>query len=338
MQLKRFWMIHGILLLGLFSVALGSVVLNPSGISFSDIFSTHLSQEAKDIYLWSRIPRILLAAIAGVALSASGVAFQALLRNPLADPYVLGVTGGASLGGIVGLVLFSKFQMLQNPLWFQHVVSFFAFSGAILTMGLIYGLSRNQEGKFSVYSVLLTGVVFTSFTTALIMLINSIADFQQAHELLSWLMGHVGAKSFGTIGMFAVYVALGLVVLFFQTPKFNAMALGESAAESLGVNVERTKRLTFFAASLLVGATVAHCGMIGFVGLIVPHMVRLTIGPDHRILLTASALCGGIFLVLADALGRTLIYPTEIPVGVITALLGGPLFVYLLRKNPQHLG
>jgi len=334
-NISRFIWVNSIFGLVLMGTMILSLVLSVSGIHWYDLWGEpSLRQQAWDIYLGARLPRVLMGALAGMALSASGVAFQALLRNPLADPYVLGVSGGASLGGIIGLTLVGWVSSYL-PFYFvmDHFVTVCAFGGALGTLFLIYGIARQTGGRLSVYSLLLAGVVFTSFTTALIMFINTMVDFQQAHEILHWLMGSVRAQNYSSLGIYSIYVMVGLTVLFLQTGRFNALSLGEEAASNLGVNVERTKRLTFVAASLLVGAIVASCGMSGFVGLVVPHIVRLMIGSDHRLLLPAATLFGGAFLVGTDCLARTLLYPSEIPVGVITALLGGPFFVYLLIRH-----
>ena len=290
-------------------------------------FDSNEKQMAWNIFIGARLPRVLLGALAGIALASSGVAFQALLRNPLADPYVLGVSGGASLGGVVGLLLMNKFNFLHSFSFISsNFVTVCAFFGALLSMSLIYWIARQESGKLSIYTLLLAGVVFTSFSTALIMFANAFADFQEAHEILYWLMGNLTAGSYSSLFWFAMYVVLGVSILFLQSGAYNAMSRGEETAVQLGVDVEKTKKITFIAASLLVGAVVASCGMIGFVGLIIPHLVRLIIGPDHRLLLPAASLFGGSFLVLTDAFARTVLFPTEIPVGVITALLGGPFF------------
>lgn len=311
-------------------------------VSFAQLWSHSIDEQAmaREIFWGARLPRVLMGAIAGFALAGAGVSFQALLRNPLADPYVLGVTGGASLGGVLGLAVFSRWAPLGDfPQLLAHLVTWSAFAGALVSMLVMYAIARRSGGgRLSIYSLLLSGVVLTSFTTALIMFVNALVDFQQAHEILHWLMGNLSTTGLQTTGWFALYVLGAWSVLMAQTPAYNALTRGEEEALHLGVEVERVKRRTFFAASLLVGAVVSRCGMIGFVGLMIPHIARLLVGADHRLLLPAASLLGAAFLVATDALARTLIFPSELPVGVITALLGGPFFIFLLTSKRNRGG
>jgi iron complex transport system permease protein len=216
------------------------------------------------------------------------------------------------------------------------LVTLAAFLGAVGTTILIYRTALTQ-GRLQPYMLLLTGVVFNAFCGALIMLVNSLVDFDQSHGVLFWLMGSLAAQDYSTVGAIGLYMFLGAGWLMSQSRRFNLLSLGEEGATQLGVDVESLRRGTFLATSFLVGAIVAVSGMIGFVGLIVPHLLRLLFGADHRLLLPASVLGGAIFLVWADTLARTVLSPTELPVGVVTAMCGGPFFLYLLRKEGRKV-
>jgi iron complex transport system permease protein len=254
------------------------------------------------------------------------------LHNPLACPHILGVSGGASLCGIVALV-FVGTTAASLPVFLRvSLVSLSAFLGAGVTTLLIYRTALSH-GRLQPYVLLLTGVVFNAFCSAIIMLINSVIDFYQSHSVLFWLMGSLAAQDYTTVGVIGCFALLGVGWLVAQSRRFNLLSLGEEGAVQLGVDVEKLRRGTFLASSFLVGAIVSVSGMIGFVGLIVPHLLRLVFGADHRLLLSASVFGGAIFLVWADTLARTIVSPTELPVGVVTALCGGPFFLYLLKKE-----
>jgi iron complex transport system permease protein len=272
---------------------------------------------------------VALAAIAGGALAATGVAFQALLRNPLADPYILGVSGGAALGGTAAIAAGLGAGALGAAF-----LPLAAFAGAAGSVILLYGLSR-IAGRVSTTTLLLTGVVFNAFAAAVIMFVKTVVSAQKAQELLFWLMGRLDYPEAETLLVLGGYVAVGVAVLFLDGGRMNALALGDEGAQSLGIDVEALKRRILFASSLVVGAVVSVTGLIGFVGLIVPHAVRLLLGPDHRLLLPAAALAGAAFLMLSDLVARLLfqVFWTDSPVGVVTAALGGPLFLWLLRRR-----
>jgi len=276
-----------------------------------------------------RLPRVLLAGLIGGALTVAGVVFQALLRNPLADPFVLGVSGGASIGGVVALLL----GVGSAGGWLGGVaVPAFAFAGALGALVLIEWIAT-VDGRLTVYTILLTGAIFNAFAAALIYFIQSVASLQQLHEIVFYLMGRIPSPGAGALGAIAALVALAVLALFAMSRDYNALALGEEGAQQLGVEVERIKRRTFVLGSLLTGMAVAVAGLIGFVGLVVPHILRLLLGPDHRLLLPCAFFGGAAFLVLADLAARLLLAPNELPVGVVTALIGGPFFLYLLRRR-----
>jgi len=276
------------------------------------------------ILFGTRLPRVLLAALVGGALAVAGVAFQALLRNPLADPYILGVSGGAAFGAVAAVLL--GFETAVGGL---SAVPLLAFLGAVGTILLVYRLGASSEGAPR-YTLLLAGVIVNAFFGAVIMFATSIVDFAKSRTIVFWLMGDLRELGYGTLIMLAVYVAVGTGFLMTLTRGFNVMSLGDETASQLGIDVGRLKWHTFLAASLVTAAAVAYCGPIGFVGLIVPHAMRLVLGPDHRLLLPASFLTGAVFLTTADTFARTIIAPTQIPVGVVTAICGGPFFIVLL--------
>lgn len=282
-----------------------------------------------------RLPRILLAAIVGGGLAAAGTVLQALLRNPLADPHMLGVSGGAALGAAAMLMLGGIGVAAAPEASIQvstMLVPAGAFGGALLAMGVVYRLG-SVHGRLQPYMFLLAGVVTNSFCGALIMALNALADSFQARGILFWLLGTLETQSWGLVSASAAYLVVGVGLLMRHTRAFNVLSLGEESAEQLGVDVARTRRSSFIVSSLLVGASVSVSGMIGFVGLIVPHVARLLIGPDYRLLLPASVLTGATFLLIADTAARSFFGTTELPVGVVTALCGGPFFVYLLRRE-----
>jgi len=283
------------------------------------------------LILWrTRLPRVLLGVVVGAALALSGAVLQALLRNPLAEPHLLGVSGGAALGGVLTLFLGA------GAAWQTFVLApVGAFAGALAATAVVYRLGL-VRGHLEPYTFLLAGVVCNAFTGALIMAVNAFAGFFRVQGILFWLMGSLATQSYALVAASAFYVAVGGHLLLREARVFNALSLGEEAATQLGIDVARSRRLAFVVSSLLVGAAVAVSGMIGFVGLIVPHVARLLIGPDHRLLLPASALLGASFLVAADAVARSAAGGSEIPIGVVTALTGGPFFIYLLRKEGRR--
>jgi len=289
---------------------------------------------ARTILLDVRLPRVLLSALLGGALTVAGVAFQALLRNPLADPYVLGVSGGASIGGVTALWL--GLGGAAAPLAGAGVPAL-AFAGALASLVLIERLAT-IDGRLALYGILLTGAVFNAFSAALIYLLQSLASREELHTIVFYLMGRIPSFNLGGLAALAPVVVAVVAGLWWMAADYNALSLGEEGAAQLGVDVERVKRATFVLGSLLTALAVSVAGLIGFVGLIVPHALRALFGPDHRLLVPAAFLGGAAFLVLADALSRVLVAPAELPAGVVTALAGGPFFVYLLRREGAGRG
>jgi iron complex transport system permease protein len=279
------------------------------------------------ILLDIRVPRVLLALLAGISLATSGSVFQSLLRNPLADPFVIGVSTGAALGAIIAMAF-----NLQASAWGIWGIPLLSFAGGLLTILLILAIAQNR-GKVYAQTLLLAGVIVNAFFSALIMFITSVMDPNHIQTYMMWLIGHLDTADTRLLGVCSLYVAIGWIILFSQSRALNALSFGEETAVQLGIKVESTKRISFVAAALMAGAVVSLSGIIGFIGLIIPHIIRSLVGSDHRILLPASAIGGGAFLMAADTVARTAIAPTELPVGVITALCGAPFFLYILRSK-----
>jgi iron complex transport system permease protein len=293
-----------------------------------------LTEVHRTILFDVRLPRVLLAALLGGALTVAGVVFQALLRNPLADPYVLGVSGGASIGGVLALLLgLGGAHGLLGGLG----VPALAFAGALGALVLIEWIAT-VGGRLTVYTVLLTGAIFNAFSAALIYFIQSLSSLEELHAIVFYLMGQIPSYALGNLGVLALAIGLVVVGVFAMARDYNALSLGEEGALQVGVDVERVKRRTFVLGSLLTGLAVAVAGLIGFVGLVVPHILRILLGPDHRLLLPAAFFGGAAFLVLADLVARIAVAPGELPVGVVTALIGGPFFLYLLRRSRGRHG
>ncbi|HWP59034.1 MAG TPA: iron ABC transporter permease [Candidatus Acidoferrales bacterium] len=324
--------INGALLLCLLVTAVAATLTGPAPLSLKESWSALATEHPyHQVLLRVRLPRVLLAIIVGAGLATSGLVLQALLRNPLACAHILGVSGGASLGGIAGLMFFPALFATRLKLGAAEIspVPLAAFAGALLSMVLIQRFAL-VHGRLHPYHLLLSGVIFNTFVSALIMFLNSVLDFYQAQSLLFWLMGSLSTTSYFSVALTWLYVLLGFVWKYRHGVSLNLLSLGEESALQLGVEVNRVRRHLFIACSLVVGAIVAVSGMIGFVGLMVPHVLRLLLGNDHRLLLPASFLAGGIFLGWADTLARVVLAPVELPVGVVTAFFGAPFFFFLL--------
>jgi iron complex transport system permease protein len=273
-----------------------------------------------------RLPRAVLAAMVGGSLAASGATFQALLRNPLAEPYILGISGGAAVGAVFAIALGGVAAS-------AGIVSAAALAGALLAVLLVFRIAAVAGQALDTRILLLAGVVTGAFFNACILLALTFADADAFRSAVFWMMGSFSSASWRSIGMLALALVPGLAILAALARPLNLLAVGEETAAYLGTRVERTKLLAYGTASLLTAGAVAVSGVIGFVGLVVPHVVRMLWGPDHRFLLPASVLLGASFTILADTLARTVVAPTELPVGVVTAFVGVPFFVYLLRRR-----
>ncbi len=316
-------------MLSLAALCLGAIHIAPAAVVdavVSALWGNASAPSEEDLILFSvRLPRIAFAGIVGASLSLSGVVFQALLRNPLADPYVLGISGGSALGAIVGIVLGAGSFYLGVP--------FLAFCGALLTVFLVFIVAGGSRGLLLDNSLLLAGVVVNSFFSAAILFALSIVNSMELHSISFWLMGDLSGATVTEIVLAALCLAVCFIILYAQARKLNLMVQGEETALQLGVNVKRTKYILLMITSLITSVAVSLAGIIGFVGIMVPHMMRLVFGSDHRLLLPAAALFGASFLVVADTLARILLAPAELPVGVITALCGAPYFIFLMRRK-----
>jgi iron complex transport system permease protein len=280
-----------------------------------------------EILMKLRIPRVLTAFLAGIALASSGMIFQALFRNPLATPFTLGVSGGAALGAALWM-RFGAAMLLVGV----SGISIAGFLGALGAVALVYGLARIKSG-FSSATLLLAGVAVNLFFSSLILLMQYFSDPGETFRMIRWLMGGFSVVGFTTPVNLAVFTLIGLCIAGLLTREMNLLLTGEELAGARGVNVERTKKLLFLSASLMTGAAVAFCGPVAFVGLMVPHICRQLFGADHQKLFPAVILFGGAFMVICDGLARTLIAPVEMPAGLITSLLGGPFFIWLLLRR-----
>ena len=273
-----------------------------------------------------RLPRILMAGAVGTALGTAGATYQGLFRNPLADPYLIGVAQGAALGAVIGFLLPWTFGG-------HYLIPIMAFCGAVIAVLVVYLIAR--VGKtLPMTTLILAGVAIGSLLMSITAYLTMISA-NKVHGILSWLMGNFSSSNWDQLGLITPYIVVGLVVIFIFARPLNVMQLDEEQAQQLGINVERTKLILLGAATLITGAAVCFVGTIGFVGIIVPHTVRLIWGPDHRLLLPLSAITGAILLILADTASRTLMSPSEIPVGVITAFIGAPFFLFLLRRTKK---
>ena len=279
-----------------------------------------------------RLPRVIGASLVGAALATAGVLFQGLLRNPMADPYIIGTSAGAALGATVAMLLPLSMAFLGFGM-----VPVLAFAGALATVFLVYYLAR-VGGQTPVVSMLLAGFVVSAMLTALMFLIITMSDklYPKVHSVYAFLMGGISVAGWGQIAVIAPIIVVGIVLTRLWAFRLNAFAIGEEGAAHVGIDVERNKAMFLALGSVLTAAAVSISGLIGFVGLVIPHALRLLLGPDHRNLIPCSALAGAAFLVVADMLARTLPSSGEMPVGIITALIGAPVFIYLLRRGGKE--
>ncbi len=303
----------------------------PEEISFSEAIDAIFTKAEYHWVFWNvRIPRVILAGLVGAALACSGTAMQAVFRNSMADPFVIGVSSGAAIGASVAslLGLSVAIGLFAPPM--------LAFVSAILAAFAVYMLG-SVRGKVYVDSLLLSGVAVASFLGAMVSFMIYVAS-QQFHQLVFWLLGSLTLASWDIVEVLFFPIVAGAVVVFLYGRDLDALLLGEETAHNLGANPESLKKLMLFVAALMAAAAVAFVGVIGFVGLIIPHICRLIVGSNHRTLVPAATLSGAVFLIWADALARTVVAPTEMPVGIITAICGGPFFLYLLRRSSSGRG
>ncbi|MGG0815336.1 FecCD family ABC transporter permease [Paenibacillus alvei] len=275
-----------------------------------------------------RFPRVLLALLVGAALGVAGTAFQGVLRNPLADPYTLGVSSGASVGAAL-LIYFG----LQYALFGEWTIPVVAFATGVATLMVVIKLA-SEQGKIPIETLILSGVVMQAFLGSIVSFLVAMTN-QTINEILFWVMGSLAMRGWSYTFVLAPYLAVGIVILIAYARPLNLLALGERQASHLGLHVERTKWVVLLTATMITAAAVSVSGVIGFVGLVVPHLLRLIVGPDYRYLIPLSAIGGAIYVMWADTIARTAFAPTEIPLGVVTAFLGAPFFAYLLMRNKR---
>jgi len=304
-------------------ISMGSTT---SGIKmvFQSLFKGKESDPMLDTIIWQiRFPRVLLATLVGAALSLGGLVFQALLRNPLAEPYILGISGGSAIGAIIGILI----GLTRFP-----GVSLMAFAGSIAILLLILVMSSGQT-ILKKDVLLLSGVMVNSFCAAIIMFLVSMTHDSRLHNIIFWLMGDLSMVDIGHVGILAAILCPCFILIFWFSNSMNLLLMGKEMAQTMGVNIKTVTVILLVATSFMVSATVSYCGLVGFVGLVVPHLLRLVFGPDHRVLVPACILGGGAYLVSCDVLARVLPQQGEMPAGVITAMIGAPLFIFLLKKT-----
>jgi iron complex transport system permease protein len=290
------------------------------------IFEMRASDAMLQTIIWQiRLPRVLLSALVGAALSLGGLVFQALLRNPLAEPYILGISGGSAIGAIIGILMgFSRFPG----------VSLTAFTGSIATLVLILAMSSGQT-ILKKDALLLSGVMVNAFCAAVIMFLISMTQDSRLHNIIFWLMGDLSLGDMRQVGILTAILLPSFFLVFWLSNPMNLLLMGKELAQTMGVNIKLVTITLLVTTSFMVSATVSYCGLVGFVGLVMPHLLRLIFGPDHRILVPACVIGGGTYMVVCDILARTLPNQGEIPAGVITAMIGAPLFIYLLKRSAK---
>ena len=322
----------------LIAVSLGAVPISPLDIikmtlNKTGLFHFTATWQSSDetILFLIRLPRVIAGALVGAALASAGVLFQGMLRNPMADPYIIGTSAGAAFGATIAMMLPISVAFLSFGL-----VSIAAFFGALGAVLLVYNLAK-VGGKTPIVSMLLAGFAVSAMLAAIVFLMVTLSGRTGLlQNVYSFLMGSISVSGWNQIIIVAPLIIGAIVAARFLAFRLNALSLGEEGAAYLGIDVERDKIIVLALGSLLTAAAVSISGLIGFVGLVVPHAVRLVLGPDHRLLLPAAALSGGAFIVLADLFARTVLAPSEIPIGIITAIIGAPFFIYLLRHTRRE--
>jgi iron complex transport system permease protein len=325
---RRLTIILGILTVFLAAASLLALSVGSVAVPFRAVIGSCTGLSPVDsmerlIVIDIRLPRVLLAFLVGAGLSVAGAVLQALLRNPLAEPYILGISSGGTMGTILAIALASGIGHFVAPAA--------SFAGSALVMLLVYALAH-RRGQLEPYTLLLAGVMVGAFFNALVLL--TVAMFnQELRNAFLWLMGNLSGASMDALLIAGPLTLLATIPAFMYSRQYNLIATGDETALQLGVDVRALRRRSYAIASVITGAVVSVSGVVGFVGLIIPHVTRMIFGPDHRLLLPASFLLGGTFLILADTLARTIIAPAEIPVGAVTAVIGAPVFIYLLRRG-----
>jgi len=317
--------------IGTVAVVLWAPTVGSTSISLAKAFDRSIPWEENvdaQIFFVARLPRVLSGALVGATLAAAGVVLQAMLRNPLATPFTLGVSAGGALGAMLAIAFGLEVGMMG-----VSSIPIASFAGSLVAIGIVYWLASSQKRGLSTNVLLLAGVTLNSFFSALILFVQYLSDFTESFRTIRWLMGDLDVGSYSPLIAALPFVVAAFAVFAILPRTLNVLTLGDDVAAARGVEVVRTQRLAFLSASLATGAAVSLGGPIGFIGIIVPHLVRLMVGSDHRIVLPAAALFGAAFTVLCDLGARTIMAPLELPVGIITALIGGPFFLWLLVKK-----
>lgn len=321
----------------LISITIGVANISPLDslkIIVNKIFQSNNELDGKKIYeniIWNiRVPRIIVASLVGIGLSVTGASYQSLFKNPMADPYILGVSSGAGLGATIGIVLGLNISFLGIS-----SITILAFIMSILTIVAVYTISKVGR-KTPITSLILSGVAISYLFSSIISILM-IFNSQEADKIVFWLMGSLTTANWDHIKMLTPIVLLGSFFIWIYSRELNIMLMGEESAQMLGVDIEKIKLKLFLIVSLIVSTIVSITGIIGFVGLIIPHTVRMIVGANNRILIPISAISGGIFMIISDTIARTVVSPTELPVGAVTALFGGPYFIYLISKNKKKV-
>ncbi len=333
-KINYFYIILAIILLlfvvGILSLSFGSINLSPIRVLKILFFDQEVRQSLNVIIKQIRLPRVLLSFLVGAGLSIAGVVFQGVIRNPMVDPYIVGISAGAGTGVTIAIVL-----NLQISFLFFSTIPLMAFFGSLITVYIVYNLAKTKD-KVPVVTFLLAGVA-VGFVLNAIMSFFMVIGTRDLSKIVYWLLGSLSTASWHDIKLMLPYFIVGNFIIIFFLKDLNLILLGERDAQHLGVDVEKSKRFLIIGASLVTASVVSVSGSIGFIGLIVPHIARMLVGPDHKKLFPTAAILGGIFLIISDDLARILLAPMEIPVGIITALTGGPYFIYLLRKTKKEI-
>lgn len=333
-KVARWTIIMVALVLALFITIVAGLSIGVMSIPFDRVLEVLLgggTQNESHVIINLRLPRILLAAIVGASLAIAGATMQGLFRNPMASPSIIGISSGAAFGASLAIVLGVSWTSGS------FAIPGMAFIFSFITLFLVYSVSRNRSGYVPVETLLLAGIAIGSLFSALVSALQYFAG-DQLSGVVFWMMGGLGQATWEQVGVSIVPVIIGSTVIMVLARDLNAMMVGEEQAGNLGINVNQIRLVLLIAASLVTAIAVSVSGVIGFVGLIIPHVVRILVGPDHRILLPASAVSGALFLIWTDTLARTIIAPAELPVGIITSLLGAPFFIYLLMSRKKSMG
>jgi len=312
-----------------------ALICQPFGWDIGDSDYSPYNQDTLSSVLWSiRLPRVILAIMAGAALAIAGAGMQGLFRNPLADPSIIGVSAGAAVGAVCAIVLGGSVAGWTINWLGSGAIPLFAFLGSLTATGMVYRFSK-MDGRLMVATMLLSGIAINALGGACVGFLVFISDYQQLRDFTFWSLGSLSSASWESVRVAALFIILPILIYPFHARALNVFLLGEAEARHLGVDTDKTKLMIVVLNAAMVGATVSLCGIITFIGLVVPHLTRLCIGPDHRFLIPGSAFMGGILLLSADLFSRLIIHPAELPIGIVTALFGAPFFLGLLQLSRQ---